>query len=99
MRETWKARPGVETTETGRSEATAGTKGTAQNDYNRSVCGFQGRLALRPGELAEVLGIGRNAAYALCNRADFPTIHVGRKLVIPVDGLRRWLDQQTEVAT
>ena len=57
---------------------------------------LEGKLALRPAELAEALSIGRNSAYKLCNRADFPVIHVGHKIIIPVDRLRIWLDEQAE---
>ena len=49
-----------------------------------------------PQELAAALGIGRNAAYQLCGRADFPTVRVGGKILIPVDGLRAWLERQAE---
>ena len=97
MFETKSAHPDAANIETGRSGATAGTIGLAHNDYNAFPAVLQGRLALRPGELAEVLGIGRNAAYQLCNRADFPTVRIGHKLIIPVDGLRRWLEEQVGV--
>jgi len=53
--------------------------------------GFSGRLALRPSEMAAALGVGRNVAYALCCRADFPVVRVGRSILVPVDGLLRWL--------
>ena len=96
MFETKSARPGAGTTETGMNTATAGTIGGVQNDYNRCPEGFQGRLALRPKEAAAALGIGHNAIYELCNRVDFPTVTVGRKIIIPVDGLRRWLDAQAK---
>lgn len=42
-------------------------------------------------EMQKALGIGRNAAYQLVNRADFPTAHVGKRIVIPVDALNEWL--------
>jgi excisionase family DNA binding protein len=57
---------------------------------------FQGKLALRPREAARLLGIGNNAIYTLCHRADFPAVKVGcSTFIIPVDALRRWLDAQT----
>ena len=95
MLETKSARFDAANIETGMSAQNTGKVHEAHNDYNRHLGGFQGRLALRPGELAETLGIGKNAAYQLCNRADFPTIRVGHKCLIPVDALRRWLDEQT----
>jgi excisionase family DNA binding protein len=64
------------------------------NDYSKPLDGFQGRLALRPKEAAAALGIGNNAIYELCNRSGFPVIQLGNKKLIPVDGLRRWLEDQ-----
>lgn len=53
------------------------------------------KLALSVSEVQEALGIGRNAVYNLVNRADFPKIRMGRKLIIPRDAFLRWLDEQT----
>ncbi|MBQ2990899.1 MAG: helix-turn-helix domain-containing protein [Clostridia bacterium] len=49
-------------------------------------------------DLQQALGIGRNQAYDLVNRDDFPKIRVGRKILIPRDALIRWLDKQTQQA-
>ena len=39
------------------------------------------------------MGISRPTAYELCNRKDFPAIRVTpRRIIIPVDGLQRWLE-------
>lgn len=46
-------------------------------------------------DLIPLLGIGRAAAYNLVNRRDFPTIRVGRKILIPRDAFERWLEAQT----
>ena len=55
------------------------------------------RLAYTVPELAAVLGIGRNTAYDLVAREDFPSIKVSdRRIVIPADGLKLWLAQQSE---
>ena len=54
-----------------------------------------GRLAYSVEELAEALGVGRNVAYALIHRADFPVIRIGRRVIIPAEGLRRWLEAQS----
>lgn len=53
------------------------------------------RITLTIPDIQKALGIGRDAAYALANRADFPAIRVGRKIVVPCDAFRRWLDRQT----
>ena len=92
------ARSDAANIETGMNTATDGTNGGVQSDYNNFQDGLQGRLALRPKEAAAALGIGNNAIYELCNRSGFPVIQLGNKKLIPVDGLRRWLEEQTEVA-
>ena len=57
--------------------------------------GFQKR-AIDVDELAEALGISKPTAYELCNREDVPAIRVTpRRIIIPVDGLQRWLEEQS----
>lgn len=57
--------------------------------------GFQKR-AIDVDELAEALGISKPTAYGLCNRKDFPAIRVTpRRIIVPVDGLQRWLEEQS----
>ena len=53
------------------------------------------KLTLSVRDIQEALGIGRNAAYCLANRADFPAIRLGNKLIIPRDAFMRWLEAQT----
>ena len=56
------------------------------------------KLAYSVSEMAKVLDIGRNTAYELVNRADFPAIKVSeRRIIIPIDGLKRWLESQPAV--
>ena len=52
-------------------------------------------LSMTPADVQRELNIGRNTAYELVNRADFPKIRIGRKIVIPREAFLRWLDQQT----
>lgn len=53
------------------------------------------RLTYTVREAAKVLGVGMNTAYELVNRPDFPAIRLSeRRIVVPVDGLKVWLDQQ-----
>jgi len=44
--------------------------------------------------LAAALGIGRNKAYELANSEDFPTVHIGKRIVIPRQAFLHWLDRQ-----
>lgn len=57
--------------------------------------GFSKR-AIDVDELAEALGISKPTSYELCSREDFPAIRVTpRRIIIPVDGLQRWLEEQS----
>lgn len=56
------------------------------------------KLTMNVADLQQALGIGRAQAYELVNRADFPTIRLGRKIIIPKDAFMRWLERQTEKA-
>ncbi|MBQ3427305.1 MAG: helix-turn-helix domain-containing protein [Clostridia bacterium] len=43
-------------------------------------------------QLAEYLGVGMNTAYQLVNSQDFPTLRLGKRIVIPIDLLEQWID-------
>lgn len=45
-------------------------------------------------DIQRLLGIGRNAAYALVATKDFPTIHVGNKIIVPSDLFNEWVRRQ-----
>ena len=45
-------------------------------------------------EVASVLGISLTTVRHLCHQPDFPAIRVSpRRIVIPVDGLNRWMEE------
>ncbi len=99
MTSTKNARPSVAAPGRGGStQNTASTVYEARFDSTIFGAGLQGRrLALKPAEVGQLLGIGRNRAYELCHRAGFPAIRVGENsIIVPVDALRRWLDQQAQ---
>ena len=50
---------------------------------------------LMAAELAGALGISRARAYALIHRKDFPTLQIGKRLMVPKDKLMAWIDRQT----
>ena len=47
-------------------------------------------ITLSARDLAELLGISRSAAYALFHREDFPTLKIGRRLLVTHDALMQW---------
>ncbi len=50
---------------------------------------------ITPEELMEILKIGRNSAYELVHSESFfPAFRIGRKILINVDKLDDWLEQQ-----
>ena len=47
-------------------------------------------------EMAAYLHIGANTAYDLVHSKDFyPAFKIGRKILINVDKLRQWVDEQS----
>ena len=51
------------------------------------------KITISVSELGEMLGIGRNSAYALVHQQGFPSVQLGKRIVVPVEGLREWLAQ------
>jgi excisionase family DNA binding protein len=49
------------------------------------------RLLLRPGEVADALGLSRSKVYALIAARTIPSIRLGGRTLVPTDALRRWI--------
>jgi predicted DNA-binding transcriptional regulator AlpA len=54
-------------------------------------------LVLNATQLADVLSISRANAYNLLHREDFPTLHIGKRMLVPRDKLVRWMDEQARI--
>ena len=54
-------------------------------------------LVLNAAQLAGVLNISRANVYNLLHREDFPTLHIGQRMLVPRDKLVRWMDEQARV--
>ena len=52
------------------------------------------RLALRPAEAARALGIGERTLRQLL--PTLPHMRAGGTVLLPVEGLRRWLEEQAK---
>lgn len=52
------------------------------------------KLALRVEEACKLVGIGKTKGYELCATGQWPTIRIGRAVRVPMDGLKRWMDEQ-----
>ena len=51
-------------------------------------------LMLNAEDVQAVLRISRAGAYALMHRQDFPTIYIGKRMVIPRESFFEWLENQ-----
>lgn len=54
------------------------------------------KLTYSVNEVAALLGVSRTVAYRLANTPGFPAISVGKRKIIPVVALNRWLDEQAQ---
>ena len=62
---------------------------------NAERCSPVERLALRPKEAAEALGISERTLRQLL--PELPTVRRGNVVLVPVAGLQEWLREQSEV--
>ena len=51
-------------------------------------------VALNADQVAAVLGISRAGAYNLMRSQGFPTLFIGKRMVVPKDRLLAWMDAQ-----
>ena len=51
-------------------------------------------LSLNANDIAAVLGISRANAYTLMRAKGFPTIFIGKRMVVPRDKFIEWMDLQ-----
>lgn len=52
-------------------------------------------ITLSANQLAQVLGISRANAYTLMHSKGFPTIQIGKRMVVPKNKLIEWIERQT----
>ena len=51
-------------------------------------------FALNAEQVAQVLGISRSGAYQLMHSDGFPTLRIGKRMVVPRDQLFCWISSQ-----
>jgi len=51
-------------------------------------------LSLNANDIAAVLGISRANAYTLMRAKGFPTIFIGKRMIVPRDKFIEWVDLQ-----
>ena len=52
-------------------------------------------LMLNAEDVQAVMNISRAGAYQLMHRADFPTILIGKRMVVPRDKFLEWVEKNT----
>lgn len=50
-------------------------------------------LILQAKDVQMILGISKGKTYELMNSADFPTIYLNKRMVVPKDKFYEWLNQ------
>ena len=53
-------------------------------------------ITLSANQVAQVLGISRANAYTLMHSKGFPTIQIGKRMVVPKNKLIEWMERQAE---
>ena len=51
---------------------------------------------LNANQLSAALGISSAGAYQLLNTGTFPTLRIGKRLLVPKDKLIDWIERNTE---
>lgn len=54
------------------------------------------RVTMNVKEMGAMMGISTPKAYDLASSEGFPSIKMGRRIVIPIEAFNRWLDEQTK---
>lgn len=53
----------------------------------------QKRASITPHDVAEAMGVSLPVAYAIVNRADFPKIRFGRRIIISRAAFEKWFEE------
>mgnify|MGYP000844277016 FL=1 len=54
------------------------------------------KLCISVDELRGQLGISRCTAYQLVKRDDFPKIRLDRRILIPIEALKKWIAENAQ---
>lgn len=53
-------------------------------------------LMLNTKQLSDLLGVSDASAYELIQEEDFPSLRIGKRIVVPKEELRRWISAHTK---
>ena len=69
-------------------------------NLDSSILPGNAKLTITVEELAQELNVSRTTAYNLARSKDFyPAIRIGQRIVVSVQALIRWLEEQTRIRT
>ncbi len=54
------------------------------------------KITYNAEEIAQILGVSKSAAYDLLHREDFPTLRIGKRLLVVASRFDEWLAAQSE---
>lgn len=55
-------------------------------------------LLLNTTQLADLLGVSHSSVYELIQEDGFPSLRIGKRIVIPKEELRQWISDNTKGA-
>ena len=55
-------------------------------------------LLLNTTQLADLLGVSHSSVYELIQEPSFPSLRIGKRIVIPKEELRQWISNNTKGA-
>ena len=56
------------------------------------------RITLSVAEAAKALGISDRTITSMIGRGEIPVVNIGKRRLLPVEGLREWIRKKTEGA-
>ena len=56
-------------------------------------------LFLNAEMVAKVLGVSISSAYELMHEKDFPSVRIGKRFIVPREGLKTWIENYVERKT
>ena len=69
---------------------------TAKSGQGNQAQDVTGRLLLRVREATDLCGMPVSTGYSLVASGEWPSVHCGRAIRVPVAGLLRWIEERTE---
>ena len=53
-------------------------------------------LLLNVKQLVDLMGVSDSSVYELIQEADFPSLRIGKRIVVPKEELRKWITVHTK---